>query len=171
GIMGTGSNRINRYTLGQATQGFSNYLKSCYPDTPIRVAVSYDSRNNSRAFARIVSDVFSANGFQVFFFEEMRPTPLLSFAIRHLSCHAGVMLTASHNPKAYNGYKAYWKDGGQLVAPHDTNVIKEVNKITDLNKVKFSAQENNIKKLGVEMDDAYIDAIKALSINPKIVKE
>ena len=171
GIMGIGTNKINKYTLGKATQGFSNYLKATYPNEEIKVVISYDSRNNSRDFAKIVSDVFSGNGLTVYFFDELRPTPELSFAIRKLECHGGVMLTASHNPKEYNGYKAYGRDGGQLVAPHDTNVIEEVNKITDLNEIRFEAQESNIKKLGAEMDDAYINAIKALSLNPKVVRE
>src|SRR5690606_33838552 len=127
GKMGIGSNRVNKYTLGKATQGLSNYLKKIYPNEQIKVAVSYDSRNNSKEFAKMVADVFSSNDIITYFFEEMRPTPVLSFAIRELGCHSGVMLTASHNPKEYNGYKAYWIDGGQLVAPHDQNVINEVN--------------------------------------------
>jgi len=170
GIMGVGTNKVNKYSLGKATQGFSNYLKATYPNEEIRVVVSYDSRNNSQDFAKIVADVFSGNGLVVYFFDELRPTPELSFAIRKLDCHGGVMLTASHNPKEYNGYKAYGRDGGQLVAPHDNNVIKEVNKITDLNEIKFQPQESNIKRLGVEMDDAYIQGIKALSLNPQIVE-
>src|SRR5690606_5407451 len=170
GIMGYGTNKINKYTLGKATQGFSNYLKKTYPEEEVKVAISYDSRNNSREFAKIVRDVFSANDIIVYFFDELRPTPQLSFAIRHLNCHGGVMLTASHNPKEYNGYKAYGRDGGQLVAPHDSNVIDEVNKITDLSEVKFEAIEENIRHLGSEMDDAYIQGIKALSLNPSIVE-
>jgi phosphoglucomutase len=161
GIMGVGTNRINKYTLGKATQGFSNYLKSLYPAEEIRVVISYDSRNNSRDFAKIVANVFSGNGLIVYFFDELRPTPELSFAIRQLNCHGGVMLTASHNPKEYNGYKAYGRDGGQLVAPHDSNVIDEVNKITDLSEVKFEAIEGNIRHLGSEMDDAYISGYKS----------
>lgn len=170
GIMGIGTNKINKYTLGKATQGFSNYLKATYPGDQVKVVVSYDSRNNSREFAKIVADVFSGNGIVVYFFDELRPTPELSFAIRELDCHGGVMLTASHNPKEYNGYKAYGKDGGQLVAPHDTNVIQEVNKITDLNDIRFEGQEDKIKQLGSEMDDLYIQGIKALSLNPRIVE-
>lgn len=171
GIMGIGSNRINRYTLGKATQGFSNYLKTCYADQPIRVAVSYDSRNHSRKFARVVAEVFSGNGFQVYFFQELRPTPLLSFAIRELNCQAGVMLTASHNPKAYNGYKAYWADGGQLVAPHDRSVMDEVNKIETLDAVRFNPVPENIHILGAEMDQKYIQAICALSLRPDSVAQ
>src|SRR5690606_9785883 len=170
GIMGIGTNKINKYTLGKATQGFSNYLKATYPGDQVKVVVSYDSRNNSREFAKVVADVFSGNGIVVYFFDELRPTPELSFAIRELDCHGGVMLTASHNPKEYNGYKAYGKDGGQLVAPHDTNVIQEVNKITDLNDIRFEGQEDKIKQLGSEMDDLYIQGIKALSLNPRIVE-
>lgn len=170
GIMGYGTNKINKYTLGKATQGFSNYLKKTYPNEEVRVAVAYDSRNNSREFAKIVRDVFSANDIVVYFFDELRPTPQLSFAIRHLTCHGGVMLTASHNPKEYNGYKAYGKDGGQLVAPHDRLVIEEVNQITDLNDIKFEAKEENIRVVGKEMDEKYITQLNALSINPEIVK-
>lgn len=171
GIMGYGTNKINKYTLGKATQGFSNYLKKTYPEEEVKVAISYDSRNNSREFAKIVRDVFSANDIIVYFFDELRPTPQLSFAIRHLNCHGGVMLTASHNPKEYNGYKAYGRDGGQLVAPHDKLVIDEVNAITDLNDIKFDAKEENIRIVGKEMDKAYIAQLKALSINPDVVKE
>ncbi|MFB5946695.1 phospho-sugar mutase [Albibacterium profundi] len=170
GIMGYGTNKINKYTLGKATQGFSNYLKKTYPGEEIRVAIAYDSRNNSREFAKIVRDVFSANDIVVYFFDELRPTPQLSFAIRHLTCHGGVMLTASHNPKEYNGYKAYGKDGGQLVAPHDRLVIEEVNQITDLNDIKFNAKEENIRVVGREMDEKYITQLNALSINPELVK-
>lgn len=169
GIMGYGTNKINKYTLGKATQGFSNYLKKTYPEEEIRVAIAYDSRNNSREFAEIVRDVFSANDIIVYFFDELRPTPQLSFAIRYLTCQGGVMLTASHNPKEYNGYKAYGKDGGQLVAPHDKLVIEEVNEITDLNDIKFEAKAENIRVVGKEMDEKYITQLNALSINPEIV--
>lgn len=171
GIMGYGTNKINKYTLGKATQGFSNYLKKTYPGEEIKVAISYDSRNNSREFAKIVRDVFSANDIVVHFFNELRPTPQLSFAIRHLNCHGGVMLTASHNPKEYNGYKAYGKDGGQLVAPHDKLVIDEVNAITDLNDIKFDAKDVNIRVVGKEIDEEYIKQLKTLSINPDIVNK
>ena len=153
GIMGVGSNRINKYTLGKATQGLSNYLKKVYPNEQLKVAISYDNRNDSDTLAKLVADVFSANDILVYFFAEMRPTPALSFAIRELGCHSGVMLTASHNPKEYNGYKAYWKDGGQLVAPHDTNVIDEVNAIENNQQIKFTPIEKNIELIGQEMDD------------------
>ena len=130
GIMGAGTNRMNKYTVGMATQGLANYLRKMYPDQDLlKVAISYDSRNNSRFFAEVSSEVLSANGFQVFLFDDIRPVPLLSFAIRHLQCQSGIMITASHNPKEYNGYKAYWDDGAQMIAPHDTGVIDEVNKI------------------------------------------
>lgn len=171
GIMGIGTNRINKYTLGKATQGLSNYLKKVYPGEKLKVAISYDNRNNSRTFARLVADVFSANDITVYFFEEMRPTPSLSFAIRELGCHSGVMLTASHNPKEYNGYKAYWKDGGQLVAPHDENVISEVNAVESNEQILFQAIEANIKLIGKEMDDLYLKKIKQLSILPEIVQK
>lgn len=169
GKMGIGSNRVNKYTLGKATQGLSNYLKKIYPNEQIKVAVSYDSRNNSKEFAKMVADVFSSNDIITYFFEEMRPTPVLSFAIRELGCHSGVMLTASHNPKEYNGYKAYWIDGGQLVAPHDQNVINEVNAIEGNDQIKFEAKDENIKTLGADMDRLYIQKIKELCIRPEVV--
>nr|WP_233632622.1 phospho-sugar mutase [Parapedobacter sp. ISTM3] len=169
GIMGVGTNRMNKYTIGRATQGLANYLLKVYPSEEVKVAISYDSRNNSKRFARLVADVFSANGIRVYLFAELRPTPHLSFAVRHLQCHGGVMLTASHNPKEYNGYKAYWNDGGQLVPPHDKNVIKEVYAIEDLNEIKFSPIAENIVLLGKELDDAYLDAIAKLTIRPEAV--
>jgi len=169
GIMGVGTNRMNKYTIGRATQGLSNYLLKTYPGERVKAAISYDSRNNSKAFARLVADVFSANGIQVYLFAELRPTPHLSFAVRHLQCHAGVMLTASHNPKEYNGYKAYWNDGGQLVPPHDKNVINEVYAIEDPSEINFGPVEENITLLGKELDDAYLDAISALIIRPDAV--
>src|SRR5689334_8907634 len=135
GIMGVGTNRMNKYTVGMATQGYANYLKQCFPDG-VSVAIAHDSRNNSRFFAETTANVFAANDIKVYLFEDMRPTPELSFTIRHLGCQAGVVLTASHNPKEYNGYKAYWKDGGQLVPPHDKNVITEVEAITSVDEVK-----------------------------------
>ena len=138
GIMGVGTNRINKYTVGMATQGYANYLNKTYPGGEIRVAIAHDSRNNSRQFAEITANVMAANGIRVFLFESLRPTPELSFAIRHLGCQGGVVCTASHNPKEYNGYKAYWNDGGQLVPPHDKNVIKEVDKIGSVDEVKWS---------------------------------
>lgn len=169
GVMGVGSNRMNKYTIGKATQGLANYLLQQFPNEQIKVAVSYDSRNNSQAFGHLVADVFSANGILVYLFEELRPTPMLSFAVRHYACHGGVMLTASHNPKEYNGYKAYWNDGGQLVAPHDKNVISEVNAIQSVKAIKFDRIDENIKLIGSEFDDIYIQANKRLSIHPEAV--
>jgi phosphoglucomutase len=169
GIMGVGTNRVNKYTIGTATQGFANYLKKIYGDTEIKVAIAHDSRNNSRFFAETTANVFAANGIKVFLFESLRPTPELSFAIRHLGCKGGVVCTASHNPKEYNGYKAYGDDGGQLVPPHDTNVIKEVEAITDVNDVKFTGGEHNITIIGKEMDNAFMDMVKGLSVYPDLI--
>lgn len=169
GIMGVGSNRINRYTIGKATQGLANYLKKKYPNESIKVAIAYDSRHNSQTFGQLVADIFSANDIQVYLFDELRPTPLLSFAIRHFGCHSGVMLTASHNPKIYNGYKAYWKDGCQLVAPQDTDVIEEVNAIQSVKEIKFEGKQENIIVLKEDFDKIYISANYALSISPDIV--
>ena len=170
GIMGVGSNRMNKYTMGKATQGLANYLKKQFPDQQIKVAVSYDSRNNSQTFGHLVADVFSANGILVYLFEELRPTPMLSYAVRHYACQGGVMLTASHNPKEYNGYKAYWNDGGQLVAPHDKNVISEVNAIQSVKEIKFDRVADNIQLVGADFDDTYIQANKRLSIHPEAVQ-
>lgn len=169
GIMGVGSNRMNKYTLGKATQGLANYLKKEFPNEEVKVAVSYDSRNNSQVFGKMVADVFSANGIKVYLFEELRPTPMLSFAVRHFGCQGGVMLTASHNPKEYNGYKAYWNDGGQLVAPHDKNVITEVNAIQSVTEIKFEGIQDNITVVKEDFDQIYIDANKKLSIHPEVV--
>lgn len=169
GIMGVGSNRMNKYTIGKATQGLANYLKKSFPGQQLKVAIAYDSRNNSQPFGQLVADVFSANDITVYLFEQLRPTPMLSFAIRHFGCQSGVMLTASHNPKEYNGYKAYWNDGCQLTAPHDKNVIDEVNAITSVNEISFTAKTNNIISVGEDMDDLYIQANKSLSIHPEIV--
>lgn len=169
GIMGVGSNRMNKYTIGKATQGLSNYLKKQFPDQEIKVAVSYDSRNNSQAFGQLVANVFAANGIKVHLFTSLRPTPMLSFAIRHFGCQSGVMLTASHNPKEYNGYKAYWNDGCQLTAPHDKNVIEEVNAIRSVDDIKFDGNTQNIIPVGEEVDQIYIDANKKLSIHPEAV--
>lgn len=171
GIMGVGSNRMNKYTIGKATQGLANYLRKQFPDQDIKVAVSYDSRNNSQAFGQLVAQVFAANGIRVYLFNELRPTPMLSFAIRHFGCQSGVMLTASHNPKEYNGYKAYWSDGCQLTAPHDKNVIDEVNAIASVKDIKFEGNTQNIVPVGEEIDQIYIDANKALSIHPEAVAE
>ncbi|NCT95511.1 MAG: phospho-sugar mutase [Chitinophagaceae bacterium] len=169
GIMGIGTNRVNKYTIGMATQGFANYLRKTYGDATIKVAVGHDSRNNSRFFAETTAKVFAANGIQVYLFEALRPTPELSFAIRHLGCQGGVVCTASHNPKEYNGYKAYWNDGGQLVPPHDKNVIREVEAITDVNEVKWEGGEANIHLLGSDMDEAYINMVKSLSVYPDVI--
>lgn len=141
GIMGVGTNRMNRYTVGMATQGYANYLKKSFPKEEVKVAVAHDSRNNSRFFAETVANVFAANDIKVFLFEALRPTPELSFTIRHLGCKGGVVCTASHNPKEYNGYKAYWDDGGQLVPPHDKNVITEVEAIASVDDVKWSGEK------------------------------
>jgi phosphoglucomutase len=169
GIMGVGTNRMNKYTVGMATQGFANYLKKVYGDTEVKVAIAHDCRNNSRFFAETTANVFAANGIKVFLFSELRPTPELSFAIRHLGCQAGVVCTASHNPKEYNGYKAYWNDGSQLVPPHDKNVIIEVEAIASVDDVKWNGGEANITLLGKEMDDAYIDMVKGLSVYPEAI--
>ncbi len=170
GIMGVGSNRVNRYTLGMATQGFSNYLNDTYPNEDVKVVIAHDSRNNSDVFARMVAEVFSANDIHVYFFEALRPTPELSFAIRELNAHGGVMLTASHNPKEYNGYKAYGRDGGQLVAPHDTNVLAEVRKISDIADIKFEPNEANIETIGEAIDNKYLDALVKQSISKEAIQ-
>jgi phosphoglucomutase len=170
GLMGNGSNRINKYTIGTATQGLSNYLLKKYPGEKIKVAVAHDSRNNSDLFARITAEVFSANGIHVYFFKELRPTPLLSFAIRELGCRSGVMLTASHNPKEYNGYKAYGADGGQFVSPDDKMVMDEVAAIKSIDEVKFNRVEENIELLGEEIDTLYLDQIAKLSVSPDAIK-
>jgi phosphoglucomutase len=170
GLMGNGSNRINKYTIGTATQGLSNYLLKKYPGEKIKVAVAHDSRNNSDLFAKITAEVFSANGIHVYFFKELRPTPLLSFAIRELGCRSGVMLTASHNPKEYNGYKAYGADGGQFVSPDDKMVMDEVAAIDSIDEVKFNRVEENIELLGEEIDTLYLDQIAKLSVSPEAIK-
>lgn len=171
GIMGVGTNRINQYTVGMATQGFANYLIKMFPGQQLRIAVAHDSRNNSRLFAEITANVMAANGIQVFLFEALRPTPELSFTIRHKACHGGVVCTASHNPKEYNGYKAYFNDGGQLVPPHDKNVIVEVEKIASVDDVKWKGGEHNIHLIGEEMDKAYVDMVKGLSVYPEVIKK
>ena len=164
GIMGIGTNRMNKYTVGMATQGYANYLKKCFPE--VKVAIAHDVRNNSRQFAEIAAEIFAANDIKVFLFESIRPTPELSFTIRTLKCQGGVVITASHNPKEYNGYKAYWNDGGQLVPPHDKNVIEEVEKIKNLSDVKWNGRSENITFIGIDMDKAYLEMVKELSINP-----
>jgi phosphoglucomutase len=171
GIMGVGTNRMNKYTVGMATQGYANYLKQSFPNEQVKVAIAHDSRNNSRFFAETTANVFAANGIKVFLFDSLRPTPELSFAIRHLKCQGGVVCTASHNPKEYNGYKAYWNDGAQLVPPHDKNVIKEVEKIASVDNVKWSGSPENIKIIGKEMDEAYMEMVKGLSVYPEIIQK
>ena len=169
GIMGAGTNRMNIYTVGAATQGLSNYLKKAFADLPqIKVAIGHDCRNNSRKFAEGAADVFSANGIKVYLFDALRPTPEVSFAIRELGCQSGVILTASHNPKEYNGYKAYWNDGAQMIAPHDENTIDEVNKITSVKDVKFRGNAELIEIIG-EIDRRYLDRIKTLSLSPEAI--
>jgi phosphoglucomutase len=170
GLMGPGSNRINKYTIGAATQGLANYLKKTYPNETIKVAIAHDSRNNSDVLAGITADVFSANGIHVYFFKELRPTPELSFAVRHLGCKSGVMLTASHNPKEYNGYKAYGADGGQFVAPHDEAVMQEVAAIASIDEVKFTRNEGNVELIGEEIDQLYLDAITTLTVSPEAIQ-
>jgi phosphoglucomutase len=169
GIMGVGTNRMNVYTVGMATQGLSNYLKLQFPNKQIKVAVAYDSRNNSALFAQTTANIFAANGFVVYLFESLRPTPELSFAIRHFGCQSGVVITASHNPKEYNGYKAYWEDGGQVVAPHDTNIIGEVEKIKSIEEVLWEGNKNNINMVGAEVDEIYLNKVAALSLSPEAI--
>jgi phosphoglucomutase len=171
GIMGVGTNRMNKYTVGMATQGYANYLKKSFTNREIRVAIAHDSRNNSRFFAETTANIFAANGIKVFLFQSLRPTPELSFTIRTLHCQGGVVCTASHNPKEYNGYKAYWDDGGQLVPPHDKNVIKEVEKIASVDEVKWSGGEAGITIIGKEMDEAYISMVRGLSVYPEIIEK
>jgi len=170
GIMGIGTNRVNKYTLGMATQGLSNYLKKVYTDEQIKVVIAHDNRNNAERFASIVADVFSANGIHVYFFESLRPTPELSFAIRELGCHSGVMLTASHNPKEYSGYKAYWSDGCQVIKPHDLNIIAEVDKIESVDQINFERDETLVEKIGAEMDQSYIERVASESIYPEVIE-
>ena len=171
GVMGVGSNCINKYTIGGATQGLANYLKKAFPNQSIKVAIAFDSRNNSQSLAQITANVFAANGIHVFLFPELRPTPLLSFAIRHLQCQSGVVITASHNPKEYNGYKAYWKDGAQLVPPHDKNVIEEVNAIAGFDQIRFSGNESNIVLIGKEVEEAYYAIVKKLIPSQAIIQK
>ncbi len=171
GIMGVGTNRMNIYTVGAATQGLANYLKKNFAGEQIRVAIGHDSRNNSRLFSEHVADIFASNGFTVFLFDALRPTPELSFAIRELKCHSGVVVTASHNPKEYNGYKAYWTDGAQVTPPHDKNIIEEVNKITDVNMILTGQHPENITILDEKFDEIYLNKIHELSLSPECVKK
>ncbi|MDA3953872.1 MAG: phospho-sugar mutase [Bacteroidales bacterium] len=171
GIMGVGTNRINIYTIGMATQGLCNYIKHQFPDNKeIKVAIACDSRNNSQLFAEKTASVFSANGIKVYLFEDLRPTPELSFAIRKLGCQSGAVVTASHNPKEYNGYKVYWEDGGQIISPHDKNIIAEVQKIKDVSEIKFDDSLKNVEIIGKKIDKAYIKELSKLSLNPKVIK-
>ena len=170
GLMGAGINRMNIYTVAKATQGLSNYLKQKFSGlNQIKVAIAHDCRNNSRLFAETTAKVFAANGIKVYLFDALRPTPELSFSIRHLSCQSGVVITASHNPKEYNGYKAYWDDGGQVVPPHDKNIIHEVEKIKNIDDVKFNGNDNLISSIGSEIDEIYTDKIKELSLSPQSI--
>ncbi|MCD7963165.1 MAG: phospho-sugar mutase [Rikenellaceae bacterium] len=171
GIMGVGTNRMNIYTVAMATQGLANYLVSQFKGQEIKVAIAHDSRNNSALFARKTAEIFAANGFTVYLFDSLRPTPELSFTIRELGCKSGVVVTASHNPKEYNGYKAYWEDGAQVTSPHDKNIINEVNKITSLTQVKSTGGENNIIIIGEKIDNIYIEKLKTLMLSPEAVKE
>ena len=170
GIMGVGSNKMNKYTVAAATQGIFNYLAKSFPDEQIKVAIAHDSRNNSSYFAEITAEVFSANGAKVYLFKELRPTPELSFAIRHFGCHSGVVITASHNPKEYNGYKAYWNDGAQMLSPHDKNSITEVQKIKDISEIKFGKKAENIVLIGEEVDAIYLDKVTSLSVSKDAIK-
>ena len=170
GIMGVGTNRMNIYTVGSATQGLSNYLKKEFAGSEISVVVGHDSRNNSRLFAESAADIFSANGIKVYLFEALRPTPEISFAIRHLGCQSGIVITASHNPKEYNGYKAYWSDGAQVIAPHDHNIINEVNKIKSVDEIKFEGNKELIQIIGEDIDSVYLDKISKLTLSPESIK-
>ena len=170
GTMGPGSNRINKYTIGAATQGLANYLKKTYPGEKVKVAIAHDSRNNADLFSNITAEVFSANDIHVYFFKALRPTPELSFAVRHFGCKSGVMLTASHNPKEYNGYKAYGADGGQFVSPHDKAVMDEVAKIASIDEIKFNRVDANIEEIGEEIDNLYLDEITKLSVSPEAIE-
>lgn len=172
GIMGAGSNRMNIYTVGAATQGLANYLKECFKDEPqITVAVGHDVRNNSRKFAELAANIFSANGIKVYLFEDCRPVPEVSYTIRKLGCNSGVMVTASHNPKEYNGYKAYWSDGAQMIAPHDVETIAYVNAITSVDQIKFTPNKDLIQIIGKDIDEQYLDDIKTLSLSPEAIKK
>ncbi len=172
GIMGAGSNRMNIYTVGAATQGLANYLKECFKDEPqITVAVGHDVRNNSRKFAELTANIFSANGIKVYLFEDCRPVPEVSYTIRKLGCNSGVMVTASHNPKEYNGYKAYWSDGAQMIAPHDVETIAYVNAITSVDQIKFTPNKDLIQIIGKDIDEQYLDDIKTLSLSPEAIKK
>ncbi len=170
GLMGVGTNRINVYTIGMATQGLANYLLKCFPNETIKVAITHDSRINNTLFATTTADVLTANGITVLYFKEMRPTPMLSFAVRHFGCKSGVMITASHNPKEYNGYKAYWEDGAQVVAPHDKNIITEVQKITSFDQVNWEKNDSLFHYIEEDFDAIYLDLVKGLSLAPEAIQ-
>lgn len=170
GLMGVGTNRMNVYTVAMATQGLANYLIACFPGEKIKVAITHDSRINNTLFAMTTADVFTANGIEVMYFREMRPTPMLSFAVRHFGCKSGVMITASHNPKEYNGYKAYWEDGAQVVAPHDTNIIKEVQKISSFEQVNWNKQDNLIHYIEEDFDNIYLERVKELNLSKEAIQ-
>jgi phosphoglucomutase len=171
GEIGVGSNRMNKYTVGAATQGLANYLNSVIKDEQIKVAIAYDSRNFSPEFAQIAADILSANGIIVYLYKELRPTPQLSFTVRELGCHSGIVITASHNPKEYNGYKVYWNDGSQVVAPHDKNIVTEVNAITNIKNIKFKGVKKRIKLIGEQLDKKYLKAVKSICVSPGIIKK
>ena len=172
GIMGVGTNRMNIYTVGMATQGLCNYLLACFRDLPqIKVAIAYDCRNNSPLFAETTARIFAANGIKAYLFDELKPTPELSFAIRHFGCQSGVVITASHNPREYNGYKVYWDDGGQIIAPHDKNIINEVNKISSIDEIQFEGDPSLIETIGTSFDDLYIEKLATLSLSPEAIRK
>ncbi len=171
GIMGAGTNRMNIYTLGMATQGLSNYIIRQCGNQGIKVAIAYDCRNNSRYFAETTAEIFSGNGFEVYLFESLRPTPELSFAIRHYKCHSGVVITASHNPPEYNGYKAYWNDGGQVVAPHDTGIIDEIRKIKSVSEIKFEGKKGKIIIIGKETDELFLSEVLRMRLDPEVIRD
>jgi phosphoglucomutase len=170
GEIGVGSNRMNKYTVGTATQGLANYVKKAVTNEPIKAAIAYDSRNFSPEFAQIAADIFSANGIKAYLYEELRPTPQLSFTVRELGCHVGLVITASHNPREYNGYKVYWSDGSQVVAPHDKNIVEEVNNITDVDQIKFNGNGNLIEKIGADLDKKYLAAVHSIAVDPEMIK-
>jgi phosphoglucomutase len=171
GEIGVGSNRMNKYTVGTATQGLANYVKKVVTNEPIKAAIAYDSRNFSPEFAQIAADIFSANGITAYVYEELRPTPQLSFTVRELSCHIGLVITASHNPREYNGYKVYWNDGSQVVAPHDKNIVEEVNNITNVSQIKFKGVKKRLKTIGERLDKKYLKAVKSIAVAPRIIKK
>jgi phosphoglucomutase len=171
GEIGVGSNRMNKYTVGAATQGLANYLNKTFVGQEIKVAIAYDSRNFSPEFARVAADILSANGITVYLYKELRPTPQLSFTVRQLGCQSGIVITASHNPREYNGYKVYWVDGSQVVAPHDKNIVVEVNAITNVKDIKFKGVKKRIKMIGEVLDNAYLKAVKSICVNPRMIKK